>query len=74
MDFTAKITNLSDRDLEGIAILELLDAITMEPLDIEFKNDSRQKAFLGKAGAEYNCQLEDRNPGRCGCSNLQDQG
>ncbi len=48
MDFTAKITNLSEKDLEGYAILELFDAVTMEPLDVDFKNDSRQRSFSVK--------------------------
>lgn len=45
LNFTAKITNLSEKDLQGSAILELFDAITMEPLDVEFKNSSRQRSF-----------------------------
>jgi hypothetical protein len=48
MNFTAKITNLSEKDLEGEAILELFDALTMEPLDAEFKNYSRQRPFTVK--------------------------
>lgn len=36
MEFTAKITNLSEQDLQGTAILEFYDAITMQPFSGEF--------------------------------------
>ncbi|MBN1948146.1 MAG: hypothetical protein JW784_00220 [Candidatus Cloacimonetes bacterium] len=36
MEFTAKITNLSEQDLRGTAILEFYDAITMQPVSREF--------------------------------------
>ncbi|MFC1887935.1 alpha-2-macroglobulin [Candidatus Cloacimonadota bacterium] len=48
MKFTAKISNLSDKDLEGGAILELFDALTMKPMDLEFKNEMREKTFSVK--------------------------
>jgi len=43
--FTAKITNLSAKDLAGDAILELFDALSMEPLDPIFLNTDKQKPF-----------------------------
>ncbi len=33
MDFAAKISNISDRDLSGMAELHFFDALTMKPLD-----------------------------------------
>lgn len=43
--FSAKIVNMSDAVLTGTSKLELLDAATMEPVDILFKNSSPQKEF-----------------------------
>ncbi|MCK4652939.1 MAG: hypothetical protein KAU01_00670, partial [Candidatus Cloacimonetes bacterium] len=48
--FTAKISNLVEKDLEGVAELKLFDAITMQPVDAEFKNKKTKKAF--KVNAE----------------------
>jgi hypothetical protein len=38
MEFSAKIVNLSEKEVTGIATLELLDAATNKPLDGWFKN------------------------------------
>ena len=35
MQFTAKVSNLSPKDLDGTAKLELFDALTMEKVDVQ---------------------------------------
>ncbi len=47
--FTAKISNLVENDLEGVAELKLFDAITMQPVDAKFKNKKAKKTFSVKA-------------------------
>lgn len=48
--FVSKISNLSDKDLEGTAQLFLSDAITTKALDDKFKNNNAQKKFSVKKG------------------------
>ncbi|MBL0177459.1 MAG: hypothetical protein IPP94_19835 [Ignavibacteria bacterium] len=43
--FPVKITNLADRDLAGTAKLQIFDALTMQPLDAEFKLADAEKSF-----------------------------
>ena len=50
MTFTAKVSNLAEGDLSGVAQLELLDAFTGKPVDANFKNDSPQQKFSVKKG------------------------
>ena len=38
--FTAKVSNLSDKDLSGSAVLQLYNSFTMEPVDSLLGNDS----------------------------------
>ncbi|KQC06449.1 MAG: hypothetical protein APR54_01685 [Candidatus Cloacimonas sp. SDB] len=45
LKFTAKITNLSERDLAGQAKLELFDAITYRSIDHLFEHEQRQISF-----------------------------
>jgi uncharacterized protein YfaS (alpha-2-macroglobulin family) len=47
--FTAKISNLVENDLEGVAELKLFDAITMQPVDTKFKNKKTRRSFKVKA-------------------------
>jgi hypothetical protein len=49
--FSAKINNLSDRDLSGEVMLELFDAITMKSINSELKNTNYKKQFKAKKGA-----------------------
>ncbi len=48
--FSAKITNLSEKDLSGNAQLELFDAFTMKPIDDWFGNKQKIVAFETKKG------------------------
>lgn len=50
MEFTAKVSNLSDSQLIGQAHLELLDAITLQPVDGWFQNIFPVQHFTAKAG------------------------
>ncbi len=50
MEFTAKIVNLSDSEVTGIATLELLDAATNKPVDGWFKNVFPNQYFTVAAG------------------------
>ena len=47
--FTAKVSNLSEEDLEGTAQLQLFDAITMKPIDGLLENSNNSRNFkVGK--------------------------
>ena len=50
MEFTAKIVNLSDKDVSGSSELHLLNASTMIPVDRWFKNNNPSQSFTAKAG------------------------
>ena len=48
--FSSKISNLSDKVLNGKAKLELLDAFTLKPIDLAFDNLQSTKTFEVNAG------------------------
>lgn len=48
--FTAKVSNLSEKDLSGTAQLELFDALTMQPIDTRLGNNNAQQPFTVKKG------------------------
>ena len=50
LEFSAKVSNLSDQALQGQARLELFDAATMQPVDADFGNASNSRAFSVEAG------------------------
>lgn len=50
MTFTAKVSNLAETDLDGTAQLMLFDALTMKPIDAEFKNSNPIINFTAKKG------------------------
>lgn len=50
LELSAKITNLSEKDLTGKARLMLFDSATMKPVDVNFKNTAVEKTFTAKAG------------------------
>jgi hypothetical protein len=50
MEFSAKIVNMSGKELKGNAELQLLNATTMNPVDEWFKNTNRVKSFTVAAG------------------------
>jgi len=45
MILQAKISNLTTNPIQGKAKLEILDAMTMQPVDIQFKNTSNYQSF-----------------------------
>ncbi|MFZ1529317.1 MAG: alpha-2-macroglobulin family protein [Ferruginibacter sp.] len=50
VEFTAKVVNLSDKEITGTAQLELLDAATNKPVDGWFKNIFPNQYFTVAAG------------------------
>lgn len=48
--FTAKVSNVSEKDLSGTAQLMLFDALTMKPVDNELKNTNAIIKFKAKKG------------------------
>ena len=50
LELTAKITNLSDKELSGKVKLMLLDSATLEPVDARFKNTRPEKDFNALKG------------------------
>lgn len=50
IQFTSKVNNLSAKDLEGTATLELFDAITMKPVPVLFNHVTPVKSFTVKKG------------------------
>lgn len=50
IEFTAKVSNLTEKAVNGIAVLQLFDAITNEPVDVLLGNDKAEIPFTAKAG------------------------
>ena len=50
MEFSAKIVNLSDKEITGTSQLQLLDAATLQPVDGWFKNVFPTQYFTVEAG------------------------
>jgi hypothetical protein len=50
MEFSAKIVNLGDKEVSGQAELQLLNASTMNPVDVWFKNNNPIQNFTAAAG------------------------
>ena len=50
MEFTAKVVNLTDKEITGQAMLELLDAASNKPVDGWFKNIFPAQYFTAPAG------------------------
>ncbi len=50
IEFSAKVSNLSGQALSGVARLELFDALTMRPVDIQLRNTAAVVPFAAEAG------------------------
>ena len=50
MEFSAKVSNLTDKVLNGAATLQLFDAVTMQAVDGLFKNGNPLQSFTAQAG------------------------
>ncbi len=48
--FSARVTNISDKNLSGTAKLELFDALTMQPIDESLNNTSQTIEFMFNEG------------------------
>ncbi len=49
IEFTAKISNLTDSILNGVAQLELFNALNMQPIDLAFANNNKEVNFTTNA-------------------------
>ncbi|MTG97303.1 MG2 domain-containing protein [Myroides albus] len=50
LNISAKVANLSGKDLNGTVALMFFDAVTMQPIDETFANSENLKAFATKKG------------------------
>jgi len=50
IELTAKVSNLTESTLTGIATLQLFNGLTMEPVDVAFDNTNPEVAFEAGAG------------------------
>ncbi|MBO9619315.1 MAG: alpha-2-macroglobulin [Niabella sp.] len=57
MEFSSKVVNLSSKEITGIAMLQLFDAATNEPIDGWFKNVIPQQYFTIAAGQSQQVQF-----------------
>lgn len=57
MSLSSKVVNLSDKEITGIATLQLFDAATNEPMDGWFKNAVPQQYFTIAAGQSQAIQF-----------------
>ena len=48
--FTAKVSNMTESEMIGEAVLQLFDAITMKAIDVEFSNSDARLNFTAAAG------------------------
>ncbi len=53
IEFSAKVVNLTDKEVTGTAVLELLDAATGKPVDGWFKNMFPTQYFTAPAGQSF---------------------
>jgi Bacterial Alpha-2-macroglobulin MG10 domain/Alpha-2-macroglobulin family/MG2 domain len=53
MEFSAKLVNMTDKEITGTAVLELLDAATNKPVDGWFKNIFPTQYFTVAAGESF---------------------
>jgi len=61
--FTGKVNNLSEKNLQGEATLELYDATTMKAIDQKFKNDKAQLNFDVAAGTKQSARFKKQYVG-----------
>ena len=50
INFTAKVSNLTENELTGEATIQLFDALTMQPIDAKLGNNKAVIPFTAKAG------------------------
>ncbi|RMF60481.1 MAG: hypothetical protein D6748_03970, partial [Calditrichaeota bacterium] len=48
--FTARVMNLTEKNLEGTVTLQLFDALTMQPVDELFDHDGHEESFRVQGG------------------------
>lgn len=50
MEFSAKVSNLSEKELKSNATLELVDAVTLQPINDLLSNTTAKQSFTAQAG------------------------
>ncbi len=60
--FSAKVSNISDKDLSGTAQLFLFDAVTYQPIDAELANTNAQKGFTVEGSKSTSVSWELKIP------------
>ncbi len=50
IEFTAKVSNLTDKEISGIATLQLFDAVSMQAIDQKLGNNKMEIPFTARAG------------------------
>lgn len=48
--FTAKVSNMTESEMQGQVQLLLFDALSMQPVDVDYGNTNAQKSFTVKGG------------------------
>ena len=62
IEFTAKINNLTESDLSGQAMLQLFDAVTMQPVDAIIKSEKTPRFSVkteGSAGVKWQLTIPE---------------
>ena len=62
IEFTAKVNNLTETDLNGQAMLQLFDAVTMQPIDVVVKSEKTQRFSVkteGSAGVSWQLSIPE---------------
>lgn len=59
---SAKISNISDKLQQGSAVLELFDALTMQPIDAQFGNKEAVKLFTAQAKQSFPLEWKIKVP------------
>jgi hypothetical protein len=64
--FSAKVVNMSDKELKGEASLQLFDAISMKPVDASYGNNNAAKSFSVSKGNSENISWKLKVPENAG--------
>lgn len=54
LEISTKISNLTDKDMNGAATLQILDALTLKPLDLPFRMQGKDVNFTAVKGQSTN--------------------
>ena len=57
IEFPVKVSNISDKDMEGTVLIEFLDAVSLKPIENIFADKDEQSSKKFKVGAKLNTNL-----------------